>query len=51
MIKRDDGTVIVNTLKDQEVVSKWIKFYEGSEYQVENNCIKIEKEGEPFVTC
>lgn len=31
--------------------SKWIKFYEGTEYQIEKNKIRIEKAGEPFITC
>jgi hypothetical protein len=34
VIKRDDNTVIVT--KKGEQGSKWIKFYEGTEYKIEN---------------
>lgn len=49
IIKRDDGVVIVNHLSDQP--SKWIKFGDGTEYKIEDGAIKIEKNGQPFVTC
>lgn len=31
--------------------SKWIKFDEGTEYQITNDSIKIEKPGTPFAVC
>jgi hypothetical protein len=33
IIKRDDSTVIVNNEVTQ---SKWIKYYEGTEYNIES---------------
>lgn len=49
VIKREDGTVIV--VKGGEAGSKWIKFYEGTEYQIVGEEVRIEKGGFPFVTC
>jgi hypothetical protein len=49
ILKREDGTVIVT--KNGETPSKWIRFYEGTEYQVTDGSVKIEKNGAPFVHC
>lgn len=41
IIKRDDNTVIVNKIGDDS--SRWIKFYEGTEYKIDQREISIEK--------
>lgn len=51
IVKRDDNTIITNTFEEGAVKSKLIKFYEGTEYQIERSKIRIEKAGEPFITC
>ena len=47
MLKREDGTVIVT----KEGGSKWVRFFEGTEYQVNEGVVKIEKKGVPNVLC
>lgn len=41
IIKRDDNTVIVNKVNKEELESKWIQFYDGTQYLINNNKIKI----------
>jgi hypothetical protein len=51
IIKRDDSTVIINSLEDGELSEKWVRFFDGTEYQVGKGKVRIEREGEPFITC
>lgn len=42
IIKREDSTVIINKTDTQQP-SKWVRFFEGSEYHIEGDRVKIEK--------
>lgn len=43
--------MIINRTDASQQPSKWVRFFEGSEYQVEGDRVRIEKEGEPFIAC
>lgn len=41
IIKRDDNTVIVNSVEGGELSEKWVRFFDGTEYQVGKGRVRI----------